>query len=95
MRALLFGVLGLWFGMLVITPEPSLSTGTRSASARREFQRYYPCPSTHRNSGRCPGYVVDHVIPLACGGADRPSNMQWQIVKDAKAKDHTERRSCR
>ena len=23
-------------------------------------------------SGRCPGYVVDHVMPLECGGADAP-----------------------
>jgi hypothetical protein len=22
-------------------------------------------------------YVVDHVIPLECGGPDTPSNMQW------------------
>ena len=26
----------------------------------------------------CPGYVVDHVRPLASVGADAPSNMQWQ-----------------
>jgi hypothetical protein len=24
-------------------------------------------------------YVVDHVVPLQCGGADIPSNMQWQL----------------
>jgi len=45
-------------------------------------------------SGRCPGYVVDHVKPLECGGADAPSNMQWQTVADGKAKDKTEGR-CR
>jgi len=42
-----------------------------------------------------PGYVIDHIRPLACGGADHPSNMQWQTVAAAKAKDRTERRGCR
>jgi len=42
-----------------------------------------------------PGCVVDHIIPLACGGADAPSNMQWQTVAEAKAKDKTERFACR
>src|SRR4051812_25337701 len=38
-----------------------------------------------------PGYVVDHIRPLACGGADTPSNMQRQTIGEAKAKDKTER----
>ncbi len=37
-----------------------------------------------------PGYVVDHIIPLECGGADDPSNMQWRTVAEGKAKDKTE-----
>jgi hypothetical protein len=41
-----------------------------------------------------PGYVVDHIKPLECGGADVPSNMQWQTRAEARAKDRTERR-CR
>ena len=41
-----------------------------------------------------PGHVVDHVVPLACGGPDSPSNMQWQTVAEAKAKDKTERAGC-
>jgi hypothetical protein len=33
---------------------------------------------------------VDYVTPLKRGGADDPSNMQWQTVEDAKAKDRVE-----
>ena len=66
----------------------------RSAAAKHSFERQHPCPSTGRTSGRCPGYVVDHVNPLECDGADAPSNMQWQTVAVGKAKDKTEGR-CR
>jgi len=66
----------------------------RSGPAKSAFERQSPCPSTGKSSGRCPGYVVDHVTALECGGADAPSNMQWQTKADAKAKDKTER-SCR
>lgn len=40
------------------------------------------------------GYVVDHIIPLECGGADVPSNMQWQTKAEARVKDAGEVR-CR
>jgi len=62
----------------------------RSVKAKADFQRGHPCPSTGRASGSCPGYVVDHVTPLKRGGADHPSNMQWQTVQQAKIKDRTE-----
>jgi len=67
----------------------------RSTEAKREFERTQPCPGTGRSSGGCPGYVIDHVKPLACGGADSPFNMQWQTVAAAKAKDKVERAGCR
>ncbi|MDQ2662806.1 MAG: HNH endonuclease [Candidatus Eremiobacteraeota bacterium] len=41
-----------------------------------------------------PGYIVDHVVPLACGGADAPGNMQWQTKAAARAKDRWERKGC-
>ena len=62
----------------------------RSESAKNAFKREYPCPGNGNTSGKCPGYVIDHVKPLECGGADAPSNMQWQTAADGKAKDKTE-----
>ena len=62
----------------------------RDPAQRRAFQHSRACPSTGKTSGACPGYVVDHVVSLKRGGADHPSNMQWQTVEAAKAKDKTE-----
>jgi len=66
----------------------------RSAAAKNAFKREHPCPSTGKRSGPCRGYVIDHIKPLACGGADDPSNMQWQTVAEGKAKDKWERNGC-
>jgi hypothetical protein len=57
----------------------------------RQLERQQPRPSTGRRSGSCPGYVIDHVKALECGGADAPANMQWQATAAARAKDRTER----
>ena len=66
----------------------------RSREVTREFQREHPCPSTGQTSGACPGYRKDHIKPLACGGSDAVSNMQWQTVAAARAKDRWELRAC-
>ena len=62
----------------------------RSQKAKDEFKHTHPCPATGKSYGACPGYVIDHVTPLKRGGADAPSNMQWQTRAEAKAKDHWE-----
>jgi hypothetical protein len=58
----------------------------RSAAAKADFRRHNPCPSTGRTTGSCPGYEVDHRTPLACGGADSPSNMQWLTTSENRHK---------
>jgi len=62
----------------------------RNPANVREFRSLFPCPSTLEETGPCPGWVVDHKIPLACGGVDDYSNMQWQKKAEAKAKDKVE-----
>ena len=66
----------------------------RSQSAKVEFKHQHPCPATGSRKGPCKGYVIDHIVPIACHGADAPSNMQWQTVADAKAKDKWECKGC-
>jgi hypothetical protein len=66
------------------------SSHTRDPEERRAFIDTPPWPSTGKTSGACPGYVVDHITPLKRGGADAPSNMQWQTIDAAKAKDKWE-----
>jgi hypothetical protein len=62
----------------------------RSRAVRREFMREHPCPSTGLTRGRCPGYVVDHRIPLCKGGPDAVWNLQWQELTDSRVKDRWE-----
>ena len=66
----------------------------RSEEAKDSFKYSHPCPSNGNNHGSSPGYVIDHVTALACGGADAPANMQWQSVAEGKAKDKWERKGC-
>lgn len=83
-------------GSRISTPKYHSSNGDRtpsnklkrSTAARDQFRRQSGHP------GGWKGHVVDHIIPLACGGADDPSNMQWQTTEVAKAKDKVERKGC-
>ena len=59
--------------------------------SRRRAPRLRP-PGRVSESRR--GYVIDHIVPLACGGTDAPGNLQWQTVAEGKAKDRTERVGC-
>ena len=73
---------------------PAQARQQRSYKAKAIFKYLHPCPANGNRGGACPGYVIDHIKALACGGADAPENMQWQTVEDAKAKDKWERKGC-
>lgn len=60
----------------------------RSAYRRSLFWRMTGFPK-----GR-DGCYADHVVPLACGGCDVPSNMQWLTEAEWKDKTRWERRPC-
>lgn len=77
----------------------AISTGAsgeyaRSKKALRAFVNQQACPATGLHRLPCPGYVIDHIKALACGGADAPENMQWQTREEAKAKDKWELKEC-
>lgn len=50
---------------------------SRRADVLRAFRDRYPCPATGQARGRCDGWAIDHVIPLACGGCDAVANLTW------------------
>ena len=67
----------------------------RSGAVRRAFIRMHPCPSTGLSKLPCHGFILDHIIPLCANGPDSTSNLQWQSIEAAKAKDREERILCR
>jgi len=73
----------------------ALQAGARDRTIRADFQRMNPCPANDERRGSCPGWVVDHVVPLCAGGADHVDNMQWQPLKASRIKDAQERATCR
>lgn len=60
-----------------------------AAAAKTQFMR-----ETGYRNGR-PGYVVAYRKPLACGGTDDISNLQWLTTAEAKAKEKAERKGCK
>ena len=77
---------------LILASLPALA---RDPAQVREFRRHHVCPSTNRTYGRCPGYVVDHLIALCAGGPDATGNMRWQEYRESLVKDAEERRYCK
>ncbi|MGZ5090001.1 MAG: hypothetical protein ACXWCY_32740 [Burkholderiales bacterium] len=67
----------------------------RSFKAEVLFRLTHPCPTTGETRGECRGYVIDRIIPVVCGGAEEPGNMQWQTIAQAREKDRWERIGCR
>lgn len=82
----------LLIGALIVVPLFALG---RDPGQVRKFRAENPCPATGKTRGACPGWVVDHRIPLCAGGKDAPSNMQWQDKRASYQKDYLERWICR
>lgn len=56
-----------------------LADGTirRRADVLAAFRKVHPCPSTMLFGGACPGWAMNHSLPLACGGCDAVGNLAW------------------
>jgi hypothetical protein len=59
----------------------------RDYAAVREFKRTHPKPEDGR------AWDVDHIVPLAQGGADKPSNMQWVPTEEHRRKNGRPRKT--
>ena len=94
MRSTISNTLGC-FAALAAIALPCGAADSRSFRAEVLFRLENPCPATGETRGECKGYVIDRVIPLACGGAEEPSNMQWQTIAQAREKDRWEKIGCR
>jgi hypothetical protein len=81
--------------MAFLMPISAAADSAPSRQALAAFRLAEPCPANGLTRGTCPGYVIDHVVALVCGGPDEASNMQWQTTAEAKAKDRWERIGCR
>ena len=84
------GAIGLIFALAACCHTPQEPPKKRDAGMRKLFIAQHPCPSTGKTKGACPGYVVDHIVPIKRGGGDNPYNMQWQNIEDGKDKDKWE-----
>lgn len=80
--------------LLALVLALPMDSFARDLKQRNDFRRTLVCPATGKARGACPGYVVDHIRPLCAGGADHPSNMQWQTTAEAKQKDRLEAVEC-
>lgn len=89
----------LWALMFLLTSLLASGTGeaksVRDPEVRRAFMKLHPCPSTGKTKGACPGFQVDHVIALVCGGRDSVDNLQWLSVEAHKAKTREDIKNCR
>jgi hypothetical protein len=85
--------LSIGLAIVLASSPPLRAKEYRSSAVTSELQREHPCPSTTTTVGGCPGYRTDHVVPLACGGPDGVSNMQWQTAAAAREKDRYERKA--
>lgn len=80
---------------LLASASQVATADTRKASTVREFHKLNACPATGKVQSTCPGYVIDHIIPLCAGGPDEVANMMWQTREASYKKDVMERSVCK
>lgn len=85
----------LCLALAILSPLAADAQIKRDRAQVRAFRAEHPCPATGHTRGACPGWHVDHVMPLCAGGADRPSNMQWITREDHRFKTLVDVRECR
>lgn len=85
-------ILILWVLVIVcwLGSRPAEAATPRGQSATYQFRKFNACPSTGKFTGACPGWVMDHMHSLRCGGPDTPENLWWQTRVEAKDKDRQE-----
>lgn len=80
--------------------SPALRTPELSCKAFDVNGREIPRSWTRRQlfvkmtGGDRKDQVVNHIVPLACGGCDVPSNMEWMSVAEWKGRTGPERYDC-
>jgi len=84
----------LLLSLVLLFPTLAHPVTKRSSSTPVKFIRVNACPSTGKHVFPCPGWVVDHIVPLCANGPDSITNMQWQTKAESLAKDKIERETC-
>ncbi len=83
-----------WLALALLLAAIVVNAAPRDPAEKAAFRRTHACPATGATKGKCPGYEVDHIVPLCAGGADSPSNMQWLSTGRHKVKTKSERKTC-
>lgn len=87
--------------MIVLLLAGALTLQTPDLTCRvRDKQGHLVRSRVRRNQfirmtgGPRPGEVVNHIVPLRCGGCDLASNMEWMNIAEWKARTGPERIDC-
>lgn len=80
---------------LLLLVAACASAGSRDASVLHQFRKAHPCPATGKIKGACPGWQIDHIVPLCAGGADAVGNLQWLTRAAHAAKTREDVRGCK
>jgi hypothetical protein len=77
-----------------VLPRTAAGNIKRSASEVYKFRKTNPCPATSKITGSCPGYQVEHTIPLCACGPDKVANMTWMATAEHKIKTKVDVKNC-